>query len=52
MISAVETKKAGKECADGCSVKWVGLGKVHGEGLYKQRPEGGEKNPFEYLGRI
>ena len=30
MISAMETKKAGKECAGECNVKWVGLGKVHG----------------------
>ena len=48
----METKEAGTDCADGCNVKWVGLGNVHGDGLYKQRPEGGEKNPFEYLGRI
>ena len=51
IISAMETKEAGKECADGCNVKWVGLGNVHGEGLYKERPEGGEKKSIWISGK-
>lgn len=35
--------KHGKERASECNAKWVGLGKLHEEGPYKQRSEGGGK---------
>lgn len=42
-------RKQGRGWAGGCNVKWVGLGKLHGEGPYKQRPEGGDKKKKSHL---